>query len=150
MNRFHLLSLQEEEESVIIIAPAEPPKIIGELKPVSLQKSASAGSLGREPHKGVKREEARSDRRPRGTRKASGEKHETVGKGSWGRPTEGATLEEAATDAALATDENAIKVLPVAQTVYKTVQQYLKEQEEQKSRLQARSTLKPRRENEGH
>lgn len=144
MNRFHLLSLDDENTSTPVApAPAAAP--------------ASAFDAKSSVKKAIRKEAGtgRNDRKSHSAPRKDGEKHRNVGKGSWGRPTDGAIPEPeesvAVEEVAGAVDDEAAK--PEApeppKPVYKTVNQFLKEQAEQQRRLAARSTVSVRSVNEG-
>lgn len=144
MNRFHLLSLDDENTSTPVApAPAAAPA------PAFDAKSSVKKAIRKEAGTG------RNDRKSHSAPRKDGEKHRNVGKGSWGRPTDGAIPEPeepvAVEEVAGAVDDEAAK--PEApeppKPVYKTVNQFLKEQAEQQRRLAARSTVSARSANEG-
>jgi hypothetical protein len=133
MNRFHLLSFEEEETSAPV-APIEHTK-----------STASSGSVAKKSgkeHKGP----AKMDRHSRSGRKGEGEKHQNVGKGSWGRATDSALPEE---ERNVADEAIEGETAEVPKPAYKTVSQFLAEQEELQKRLSSRSQLNVRRANEG-
>lgn len=141
MNRFHLLSLEDEETSSLVA-----PEAAATPRP---SKSTEASMV-----KDVRKEIGRNDRKSRnGPRKGEGEKHQNVGKGSWGRPTD--AVEDVNAHAEDHVVEEGASVAEQQQTVeppkpaYKTVSQYLAEQEEQQRRLATRSSLNVRRAHEG-
>lgn len=139
MNRFHLLSVEEDEGSAPIAVPE-----------TSNKTPAAPTAPAKKPVARDSKEIGRNDRKSRGVVHRGGEKHSTVGKGSWGRHTDGAAPES--TQAAEAVEEEAPEAeQPVApRPVYKTVEQYLAEQAEQQRRLAALTTTpQGRRANEG-
>lgn len=153
MNRFHLLSMDEEETS----SPVAPAPAV----PAPANASASHGEA-----KKVARKEpgsGRNDRKSRSAPRKDGEKHRTVGRGSWGRPTDGAlsasteTVEDAAVVEEEEEEEKKKKDEKESENVaqappkptYKTVNQYLEERAEQQRRLAARGTVSVRAANEG-
>ncbi|PJF19454.1 hypothetical protein PSACC_00737 [Paramicrosporidium saccamoebae] len=137
MNRFHLLSLEEEETSAPT-APIQTTKDNKDTNKGAKTQDATVKKGGKAP--------ARMERRSRGVSKGEGQKHQTVGKGSWGRHTDGALPEEGAAVADEATnDETAEPPKPA----YKTVKQYLAEQEQHQKRLSQLPQLNVRHANEG-
>jgi len=157
MNRFHLLVNEQEEDGgyeTMITKPA-PVESVVTSKNVKKVEPAKASPVKKEvasPAKASSRTSGPNDRRSRGPRRDEGQKHQTVGKGSWGRPIEEVkTAEEPVspveaegetTEVAEAKEEKVEKKVQ-----YKTVQEYLKEQEEQRRKLQA--TRATRHANEG-
>jgi hypothetical protein len=136
MNRFHLLSLEEEETSAPT-APIQTTKDTKETKGAKTNDSTAKKSS---------KAPARMERRSRGLSKGEGQKHQTVGKGSWGRHTDGALPEEGAAAADETTDDETAEPPKPA---YKTVKQYLAEQEQNQKRLSQLPQLNVRHANEG-
>lgn len=139
MNRFHLLSVDEDESSAPVSVP----------EPSNTTPSASATPAKKAVARD-KKEIGRNDRKSRGVVHRGGEKHSTVGKGSWGRHADGAAPEsnedtEAVEEAAPEAEQPA-----APKPVYKTVEQYLAEQAEQQRRLTVLTTTpQGRRANDG-
>lgn len=131
MNRFHLLAL-EDEESTTSTSPVAPvlPEPIDTKKVYNTQREGKNSTPGK------------MERRPKGPRKGEGEKHQTVGKGSWGRPTDGALPEDECveeTDSKPLTEE--AKTPSPPKPAFKTVSEYLAEQAEQQRRLASRNKI---------
>jgi hypothetical protein len=136
MNRFHLLSLEDEEDS----APAVPVASVSASTPVVHKKTA-------EEHKAGKVASAsRMDRRSRGPRKGEGEKHQTVGKGSWGKAIDSNTTENVAEQVGEETEAGEAAQPREPKVVYKTVTEYLAEQATAQKRRELPAV---RRANEG-
>lgn len=145
MNRFHLLSIEDENSSDTTVPTA-----------TDLVANNPADSPAKTPsrhgtNKHGKQEGGKFDRRPKGPRKGEGEKHQTVGKGSWGRPLDNAVGISADT----ATDELAggeAKVPEQEETVkfaYQTVSEYLAAQQSAQQRLVNLCSVSARCANEG-
>lgn len=142
MNRFHLLSLAEDGDAEVKASVPSPVMATSLPTPpeVSPTKQLHAG-------KAKPKQESRLDRRPRGPRKDESERHQVAaGKGSESRSLDALAAEPEGEPTTV--DGEATMTQP--RPVYKTVKQFLAEQEEQQRRLHSiKATANPRRPNEG-
>lgn len=155
MNRFHLLSVDGEETT----GPAATTAKASHAGGAALAASTAAAASKKAGPRGGNRDGGRNDRKSRGApRRPEGEeKHYTVGRGSWGRRTDGAMPEgtegEAETEETVAVaegEEQSSTPAAPPKPVYKTVAQHLAEQAEQRRGLAARTSQpQTRQANEG-
>lgn len=139
MNRFHLLSLAEDGDTVSGRSP-----VVTTFLPTPPEVSPT-----KQPHasKAKSTQESKPDRRPRGARRDEGEKHQVATeKGPASRSLDAGVIETEGEPKAVEGETTTTQPRPV----YKTVKQFLVEKEEHQRRLQSiNSTVNPRQPNEG-